>query len=341
VLWQIEEPGLEEDTSIFGELYYKFADRFDLTLGARKYWLRQTIDNVIDGYLNFGPTPSDPQTNKETGIDPKVALSYELDRNASVYASASKGFRAGGAQSSLPFCSLPALSPYDITHLKSDTLWTYELGTKVQLNDPAILVSAAAFRINWDNFQQQVALPCGYFVNVNGNSATIDGGEFEMSGQLFPSLEVRVGLGYEHTDATNPGNLAYAGLNPGARIPGIPAWTATVGGVYSRAIDARRTGFVSADYSYAGGSTTLLNAGDGAIEERPGYSLVNARFGIRWSRSELSLDLRNLTNAKPNLGDVGYNGYAQFGNNSQAGGLIPIVATMQPFTVLVQYKWHL
>jgi iron complex outermembrane receptor protein len=98
---------------------------------------------------------------------------------------------------------------------------------------------------------------------------------------------------------------------------------------------------VSADYSYAGGSTTLLNAGDGAIEERPGYSLVNARFGIRWSRSELSLDLRNLTNAKPNLGDVGYNGYAQFGNNSQAGGLIPIVATMQPFTVLVQYKWHL
>jgi hypothetical protein len=44
-----------------------------------------------------------------------------------------------------------------------------------------------------------------------------------------------------------------------------------------------------------------------------------------------------LTNAKPNLGDVGYLGYAQY---DAAGTVIPQVATLQPLTVIAQYKWH-
>jgi len=49
----------------------------------------------------------------------------------------------------------------------------------------------------------------------------------------------------------------------------------------------------------------------------------------------LSLNFHNLTNAKPNLGDIGYIGYAQF---NPAGIVEPQVATLQPSTVLLQYK---
>jgi iron complex outermembrane receptor protein len=45
--------------------------------------------------------------------------------------------------------------------------------------------------------------------------------------------------------------------------------------------------------------------------------------------------LHNITNAKPNLGDIGYVGYAQY---DAAGSIIPQVATLQPFTLLLQYK---
>ncbi len=89
------------------------------------------------------------------------------------------------------------------------------------------------------------------------------------------------------------------------------------------------------DYSYTGNSVSLLNSGFGAQSTRPSYSLVNLRFGVDFQESEVSLNIRNLTNEKPNLGDIGYVGYAQF---NAAGNLIPQVATLQPLTVMLQYR---
>jgi uncharacterized protein YifN (PemK superfamily) len=60
-------------------------------------------------------------------------------------------------------------------------------------------------------------------------------------------------------------------------------------------------------------------------------------LGINHKESEVSLNVHNLTNAKPNLGDIGYVGYAQY-QNYAAGAIIPQVATLQPLTVILQYK---
>jgi len=68
---------------------------------------------------------------------------------------------------------------------------------------------------------------------------------------------------------------------------------------------------------------------------RPGYSLVNLRFGADMGKSELSLNIHNLTNQKPNLGDIGYVGY---GTYSSSGVIIPSVATLPTTTVTVQFR---
>ena len=335
IIWTQENPGRQQDMSLFGELYYKFLDRFTATLGLRQYSLKQTTDYTAFGYLNYGPTPSSPQENKETGTDPKFALSYQANEATMVYASASKGFRAGGAQANLPACQLAGLPLDDILHVKSDTLWSYEAGTKVQLPNPAILISAAAFHIDWKNLQQQAALPCGFYLQLNGGEAKINGAEFEINGKLTSALQVRLGVGFEHTDINDPGALSYVGVLPGSPILETPSWTASMGGVYTRPLTTSLDGFVAADYSYTGNSISLLNGGSGLVGERPPYSLVNLRFGVQHEKQELSLNLHNVTNAKPNLGDIGYIGYAQF---SAAGVVMPQVATLQPFTVILQYK---
>ena len=335
LIWTQQNPGAQDDTSVFGELYYKFLERFTLTLGARKYWLKQTTDYTADGFLNFGPTPSSPQENKESGVDPKYGLAYQATDATMVYASASKGFRAGGAQANFPGCPQAGLTVDAITHVKSDTLWSYEVGSKTQLSDPGILVSAAAFHIDWKNLQQQAALTCGFYVLLNGGEAKINGAELDVSGHLAPSLQVRFGLGFEKTEISDPGILSVVGIAADQRIPGTPAWTATLGGVYTRHLNSHYDGFVSADYSYTGDSVSLLNGGSGSGAERSPYSLVNLRFGAQREKSEISLNLHNLTNAKPNLGDIGYLGYAQF---TAAGTVLPQVATLQPFTVILQYK---
>jgi iron complex outermembrane receptor protein len=335
LIWEQSNPGVQKDTSVFGELYYKFLKQFTLTLGARQYWLSQDADYTANGFMNYGPTPSAPQHNSQSGFNPKVGLSYQATDDAMVYASASKGFRAGGAQPLATFCAAPGLPVTDITDLKSDTLWTYEVGTKVQVPNPGILISAAAFHIKWDNLQQQVALPCGYYFDINGEEATINGGELEVSGHLARPLEVRFGMGYEATKITEPGALSIVGIESGSRILGTPAWNASLGAVYTQTLTANLTGFFAADYSYVGNSVSLLNGGLGAESTRPSYSLVNMRFGVDHKQSEISLNFRNVTNAKPNLGDIGYVGYAQY---NSAGVVMPQVATLPPFTVLLQYK---
>jgi outer membrane receptor protein involved in Fe transport len=335
LLWTDSLPILQQDYSVFGELYYKLSEQFNLTVGARQYWLKQEANYTADGFQNFGLTPDVPITNRQKGVSPKVALSYQATSDAMVYASASKGFRAGGAQTFAPFCAEPNLPINDLTQLKSDTLWSYEVGTKIQIPNPGLLVSAAAFRINWKNLQQQVALPCGAYYTINGDAATIDGGEIEVSGHIFRSLQIRLGAGYEKTDITDPGALGIVGITAGSRILGVPAWTASLGAVYTRPIASGLDGIVSADYSYTGDSVSLLNSGGGAFATRPSYSLVNLKFAVEHADTQVSLNIRNVTNAKPNLGDIGYNGYAQY--NSE-GVVMPMVATLPPLTVILQYQ---
>ncbi len=331
-IWTQTNPGTQEDKSIFGELYWKFLPKLTATFGLRGYWLNQTTDFTADGFMNFGPTPSAPESNSQSGVNPKVALAFQATDETMVYASASKGFRAGGAQPFLSFCSQPGLPVDDITHLKSDTLWTYEVGTKVQL--PRFLISAAAYDIEWSNLQQQVALACGYYLQVNGDKARIRGGEIEANGRITNELNFRLGLGYEDTNITAPGPLGNLGVAAGSRISGVPAFTASVGAVYTRPLTTALDGFASADYSYTGNSVSLLVGGGGSEATRPGFGLVNLRFGVSHGLSELALNVRNAFNAKPNLGDIGYVGYAQY---SQAGTVIPQAATLQPLTVTLQY----
>ncbi|MGH8337691.1 MAG: hypothetical protein ACRETL_12915, partial [Gammaproteobacteria bacterium] len=131
------------------------------------------------------------------------------------------------------------------------------------------------------------------------------------------------------------GALSIVGIESGSRILGTPAWNISLGGVYTQPLSNSIDGFVSADYSYTGNSVALLNGGSGAESTRPDYSLANMRFGVNYRESEVSLNIHNLTNAKPNLGDIGYVGYAQY---DAAGTVIPQVATLQPLTVILQYK---
>jgi iron complex outermembrane recepter protein len=334
-VWTQADLATQKDTSLFGELYYKILEKFVLTLGARGYWLSQDSRASANGFLDFGPSVNSPQHNSESGLNPKIGVSYQVTENAMAYASASEGFRAGGAQRSTPFCTEPNLPAIDISHLKSDTLWSYEIGTKVQLPDPGILISAAAFHIDWKKLQQQVALPCGAYFDINGQAATISGGEVDISGHFATALQVRIGAGYAKTDITEPGALGDVGLQPGSRIPGTPAWNGSLGGVYTRMITSDVQGFVAADYSYTGNRVSLLNGGGGQEAKQQAYSLINARFGIDIGKSEVSLDAHNLTNSKPNLGELGYLGYAQY---NSAAVVVPQVATLQPLTMTLQFK---
>ena len=337
LLWTSSLPTTEQDVALFGELYYRFLDRFTLTLGARQYWLDQRASFHVDGFQNGGLTPASEATSREAGISPKLALDYRLSDAASLYASAAEGFRAGGAQ--LPPISLCDPLPFGLTagdfaHFKSDTVWSYEAGTKLQLAEPQLLVTAAGYHIDWRDIQQQIYLPsCGFLFEGNAGAASINGGELALSGKLTPALELRAGIDFNDASITKQGET---GQPVGSRVYQVPKWTATAGATWRQELADGVTGFVSADLSYIGDSISA-NSFPGLNLERPAYTLADARLGIDWGGSELALALHNLTDAKPNLGDLSYVGYEAH-EGSFAGPPIPQVATLQPFTVVVEYR---
>ena len=322
------------DGAIFGELYYRFS-KFELTLGARKFWLREYSEVSADGLFNSGPSFQPRLSSSETGVSPKVALSYDVSKHALLYASASKGFRPGGPNVPVPsFCD-PGLQQLGLTasqvaNYKSDSLWNYEVGAKGEVGN--LILTGAAFQMNWSGIQQHIVVPvCSFALTANGGFARVRGFELELSGRPAPGLEGRLGVGYQSPKLLEPG---LTGLPAGSRILQVPYFTGTAAVTYTRPIGSGLEGFISTDFSYVGSSLSSTTVSTFGPVERAGYGLWNARVGAQWGGNELELYARNITNSEANLGDIYPISYNQVDNR---GNPLPRVAVPPPLQIGLRF----
>ncbi|HYX33894.1 MAG TPA: TonB-dependent receptor [Oligoflexus sp.] len=338
LLWEQMSQTTHNDRAMFTELDYKFAEKWTLTLGDRYYWLDQSNDLTFDITSTHFASKNN---NKDSGHTPKLALSYQPSEQAQVYASGSQGFRAGGAQldptgfgceSSLDEMGQTAQS---ITKIKADTLTSIELGGKIDFPNPGLLLSGSLFRINWDRIQQPLFLAsCGFYLQGNAGAARINGGEFELAGHVTPAWKIRAGAGYQDARITKQG---LTGQPVGSRVYQTPKWNGTLGNVYTTRLNETRTAFGSVDSSYTGDSISA-NAAPGINLKRQGYALVNARAGVGWDKSELALNVHNVGNSRPNLGDIGYIGYTRWVDPPANTVPLPQVVTLPPRNFMIQYR---
>lgn len=297
-----------DSTAVFGEFYYNILPKLTATLGLRQYWITQQADPAWDYGFIFGPDPvTEPgYRDKESGLVPKAVLSYKVGDEGNVYASASKGFRAGGTQLPLPDICAPDLAnlgvnQQDILKYKSDTLWSYEVGAKSRLDNGRMTASAAAFEIDWSNIQQTAWLPqCTLSFITNAGKARIRGGELELSGKPVADvpLSIQLGLGYTNGVLIDPGVLPQA---PNSPLSQIPQWTGSIATFYERPVNNRISLFVAADYSYTG-SVSVADGTGGFLERQP-FNILNGNIGINFGRSQLLLYGKNLLDKRLNFGD--------------------------------------
>jgi hypothetical protein len=82
------------------------------------------------------------------------------------------------------------------------------------------------------------------------------------------------------------------------------------------------------------------NVGSVPLQE-PGYAVTNAKIGFEFGKSDINLYMKNIANAKPNLGDVQQVSFPQSvpGPN---GTRVPYleVAVMPPFQIGLQFSQH-
>jgi outer membrane receptor protein involved in Fe transport len=271
----------EKRTALFGQVSYLFFDKFELILGLR--WFDVDIDFVSlkDGLFNGGFTDT-ARDISESGTTPKVALKFAFDDNKQAYASASKGFRVGSPNFFVPddACGddLDAIGFDEAPELiESDSLWQYEVGTKMTSASGRTSINAAVYYTDWTGIPQTIPLNCGFSVSLNVGEASSTGFGLEVWNSPTDGLDLQLAVGY--VDAKLEKDAPDVGGEKGDRLQQVPRWTAAASAQYSFPIFGDFEGFVRGDYSYVGDSYISFDFSDPS-NRRPEYQIFDFQVGV-------------------------------------------------------------
>jgi len=289
-----------------------------------------------------GVTLADSRSENEfTGT---AILSYKPTDDLMLYGSYSRGYKAGGFnldRSALTSNTLgnPALTG-DTANLQFDqeTVDAFEIGAKYSTREFSL--SVAAFRQQFSNFQLNTFNGSVYLVqNVNACSDDLGGADMdddattgacsadnvkygvvaqgvELEASLNPVRHVNVSLGLTYTDTSYENDLVGKDsgspldpalrLLPGDNLSNAPELTATASLSYTPPIG--NSGLTGLFYVNAR-TTSDYNTGSDLLygKEQDGYTLVNARIGIRGPDDKWAIEgwAQNLFNI--NYSQVAFN----------------------------------
>jgi outer membrane receptor protein involved in Fe transport len=310
-----EANAVDKQWAGFGQVDFSVTEKLKLTAGVR---VAETRFNIAAQFVGpvVGPPVNDVGRQKESPITPKFGISYQADTNNLFYTSAAKGFRSGGYNPAVGLpCGVSAAAPVPGTPLGniglanrptqfgSDSVWSYEVGSKNKLFDRRLQLDASAFRIDWKNIQQSVGLACGFNFTDNLGSARSQG--FEIAFQAAVTDAFTLGGSFGHTKAefkdtvragpTAPRNIVTDGddivLNP---------WQVYLNGQYSYGLIGRK-GYTRFDYQYQSGQDATVSSrnplngsADLTIPGRQGFHTLSLRSGVTFEGVDVSLFVNNL-----------------------------------------------
>jgi iron complex outermembrane receptor protein len=248
-----------KQTAVFGEASYNI-DRWTITAGGRFYDFTEERRFTSGGLFANGDDQTDETSS--SGFTPRVLLSYEASDNVTLNAQAAQGFRLGGVNDPL---NLPLCSPEDeaifggFQSYEDETLWNYEAGFKSRFSN--LTFNAAAFYTDIKDLQTTLdAGSCSSRVVFNVPKAHTMGIEGELSAMVAEGLEIGISgsvLEAEFDSTVVDGTGAViGGIREGNRLPSVPKFQISLNATYTRPINDRMDGFVTASFQHVGSRFT-------------------------------------------------------------------------------------
>ncbi|AVI85128.1 ligand-gated channel [Pseudomonas syringae pv. tomato] len=173
------------EKAVFGEFTWHLAPRWDLTLGARHSVEKAETDYTqVDAAFTPGFVYSGNDTF--TSTTPKIALGFQATPDMRLYASVSKGYKAGG------YNRIGAITPGAVAYAPEKSLNT-EIGVKSSLFDQRLWLNAALYRIDIDDVQQFIgAAGTGTQSLSNIGKARSEGAELSMDWHADEATLIRL-----------------------------------------------------------------------------------------------------------------------------------------------------
>jgi iron complex outermembrane receptor protein len=313
----VNEPLISRDDQIalFGQGDFKVTDRLTVTAGLRASKTKMEAYGKFRGPV-AGPDVEDSGSQEEEPITPKLGVSYKFNEDNMAYATAAKGFRIGGFN---PRVGLPCNAQLAQLGLSgtpslydSDSVWSYEMGSKNALGDNRVRLSSSLFYIDWSNIQQTVGLgQCGFQFIANLGSATSKGGDIQIELEAADNLVLALSVGYtdaEFDEDVKGGPGATSNLvSKGDHIVGSP-WTGAASAQYSFIV-GEHDGYARVDYQYQSRQNDVVavnNPRNGSFNpnivfEQPQTNLLAVRLGATWTGLDVSLFVNNALDSDTSL----------------------------------------
>jgi iron complex outermembrane recepter protein len=280
--------------SFFANGSYQITPALTADVGLRWFHSDRSDQQVIlQQFFPGQPTGSEPfQEFKEGALFKSFELSYAIAPHALTYVEATQGFRAGGPN--YPGGFTLSAPPY-----RADSVWDYEVGTKVGFFDNRVRWNTALFDIEWSNLQ--VLVPTSLFSYItNAGSARSSGFETELDAQVMRHLDLIAGLTYNNARlvGSQPASSSpSAQLRAGDRLAGVPQWTGNVGLICATPVGSRYNATARIDLSYESARSSLVTPQNPAYFVSGGYALTNLHFNLdRNDGWGISMDVGNLFN---------------------------------------------
>ena len=336
-----------KQTAFFAEGSLDFTERLSATLGLRYY------DYDEDRNLYFGGAFADsdglptedtngPGSTSEDGVLPRVLVAFQASDNVQLNAQAAQGFRLGGINDPLnvPLCTQDDFDTFTgRPTFDSETLWNYELGSKITFADGRGTFNFAAFYADIEDLQvPALAGTCSSRIAINTPEAHSAGVEAELT--VAPTERFDFGISAIYTESevdstvTDINGNVLAGIEEGNRLPSVPEFQVSANATYSWPFTATVDGFITGVYQHVGSRYTQMadqvdgfgtfsiltspnppDVGFGNPEINgvpmttftfdpllPAYDIGNIRLGVRGDRWEAAFFVNNVGDEVARLG---------------------------------------
>ena len=321
----------ERQAAGFGDISVEPLADLTLTAGTRYYSYEKntagqaTLGNPI--FATVANTLTSVGTTASGWLE-KVNISYKINPGVMAYATASKGFRPGGAN------NIPALRANLISY-RPDSLWNYELGFKSSWFDNRLIFNTAVYDVEWSNMQTTARTADGLFSFItNAGKARSRGTEAELTVLPMRGLSVHAGVGYTDAkltqDQSSSAVLVTASTGrAGDFIPNVPDWNASLGATYTWALNGNFNYVLSGDYAYTGRMQSTFQTTDPYYAAYGNFGTLGLRAGVENENMGVYIFGQNIGNTVGNTAVL-----STFGLTRLSYGIAP-----STYGVNVRYRW--
>jgi iron complex outermembrane receptor protein len=298
-------PTTMEQYALYGNATYALTKKLKASVGLRvtdyDYQFASTISGWGSALGAATPSVQSDVTKSEAVEDPKFNLSYEYSSDLTTYFSAAEGFRPGGGNAAYPTTGVWAASFAGMNYTSgkwpstynSDSVWSYEIGAKSRWLGRRLMINASLYYEDWDHIQL-LAYPDDWAFNINGNKATIYGGDIEVRTLLGGGFELTGSVGYLHDNLDGGPHWV---ISPTNVLPDVAPVNGNLNLSYSTSIMKKYVFKAEAETVYVGPRYSLSflyypgYVESGEYTQLPGYELTNFRVGVSSQQNDWSVTL--------------------------------------------------